>query len=286
VIPCFNDGATLGDALRSLHGQEPHELVVVDDGSDETETLRVLAQLESGEIRVVREHNRDLAKARMAGVRATSARYVMPLDADDMLAASALTRLADALDAYPEAAVAWGDVAVFGEIESDVRVAPVLDRWHITYVSEVPGTSMLRREALLDAGGWRPSGGYEDWDLWMTFAETGRTGIYVPGLMIRYRRHAGRLSARSLGVHEGLHAELRPRHELRFERRQATWRSSAEPLRTRCLFPLIGALSFVAPYTKHRLFHLASHPRQLVRLRRLRRRAEARRELDGVSEGT
>jgi glycosyltransferase involved in cell wall biosynthesis len=35
VVPCFNDGATLPETLESLAGEEPHELVVVDDGSTE-----------------------------------------------------------------------------------------------------------------------------------------------------------------------------------------------------------------------------------------------------------
>ena len=39
VVPCFNDGATLPETIRSVQAQEPAELVVVDDGSNDPATL-------------------------------------------------------------------------------------------------------------------------------------------------------------------------------------------------------------------------------------------------------
>src|SRR5205814_2953977 len=109
VVPCFNDGATLRETLASIDEPEPIELVVVNDGSDDPETLAMLAELEAGGGRVVHQENRGLSAARMAGVAATSAPYVSALDADDLEAPGALTALADALDADPDASVVWGD---------------------------------------------------------------------------------------------------------------------------------------------------------------------------------
>src|SRR6185503_976475 len=190
VIPCFNDGLTVGEAVASaLDHQEPCELVVIDDGSTDEDTLARLEELERDGVRVVHQPNSGLSAARMAGVAATTARYVYPLDADDVLSPGALARLADALDANPEAAVAYGDVEMFGEADTffDNRTTQI-DPWQITYLSNIPGTSMLRRTALLDAGGWQLNqGGYEDWDLWMSFAERGLRGVYAPGMMFRYR---------------------------------------------------------------------------------------------------
>src|SRR5437870_782968 len=98
VVPCFNDGETLPETLASLRGEELHELVVVDDGSDDPETLETLARLANEGTRIVRRANGGLSAARMAGVNATEARYVLPLDADDLVVPGALAELADALD--------------------------------------------------------------------------------------------------------------------------------------------------------------------------------------------
>ena len=57
----------------------------------------------------------------MTGVEATSAPYVFPLDADDAVVPGALAALADALDAVPGAALAWGDIEVWGELDAEAR---------------------------------------------------------------------------------------------------------------------------------------------------------------------
>src|SRR3954454_20475437 len=115
IVPCFNDGATLTETVASARDQEPCELVVVDDGSTDEATLRTMDELERDGVRVVHKENGGLASARMAGVAATSSRYVYPIDSDDLLEPHGLTPLADALDRDPGAAAAWGDTIVFGD---------------------------------------------------------------------------------------------------------------------------------------------------------------------------
>jgi glycosyltransferase involved in cell wall biosynthesis len=107
VIPCFNDGATLVEAVASAQTQERRaEIIVVDDGSTDEATLDLVDLLESDGIRVVRQLNEGPAPARMAGVRATDADYVFPLDADDLVAPLGLERLAAVLDRNPDVAAA------------------------------------------------------------------------------------------------------------------------------------------------------------------------------------
>src|SRR5688572_25554344 len=131
VVACFNDGATLEQAVGSLAGEEPHELVVVNDGSTDPGTLQVLARLRDGGVHVIDQVNTGLPGARMTGVAATSAPYVYPLDADDETMPGSLRLLADALDADPGLAVAWGDQQLFGDYELVSPRARALDPWAI-----------------------------------------------------------------------------------------------------------------------------------------------------------
>ncbi|HEY7420747.1 MAG TPA: glycosyltransferase family A protein [Gaiellaceae bacterium] len=270
VVPCFNDGETLPQTLASLEGQEPHELVVVDDGSDDARTLSVLGRLADEGIRVVRRENGGLSAARTTGVEETEAPYVMPLDADDELLPGALAVLADALDAAPQSGLAWGDIEVWGDVEARLEVAPSLDPWLLTYVNTVPVASMIRRSALIEVGGWRMGSGYEDWDLWLALAERGFTGVRVPAPTFRYRRRPGRMLDDCTPRHAELYAQLRSRHSPLFERRRQTRRSSTAPRRAKLLFPLVDAAPF-DPFTRHRLFLLVNRPRQILDLRRRRR---------------
>src|SRR5260221_9786491 len=129
VVPCFDDGPTLRETVTSVLAQEPSELLVVDDGSTDVATLDLMAELEREGIRVLHQENQGLPKARMAGVAATTAPYVFPLDADDVVLPGALTTLADALDADPGAVAAWGDTWFFGDVEVTVRSAAPIHPW-------------------------------------------------------------------------------------------------------------------------------------------------------------
>lgn len=275
VIPCYDDGATLGDALESLRDQEPHELVVVDDGSRTPETLRILERLERDGVRVVHRENGGLSAARMTGVDATTAPYVFPLDADDALAPGALAALADALDAHPQAALAWGDIEVWGDLEAELAVARSLDPWLLTYLNDVPVASLIRRTALEETGGWSMGSGYEDWDLWLALAERGYEGVHVPRPAFRYRRHAGRMLEDCSPRHAELVGRLRARHGELFRRRAQNRRRSTAPLRVRMLLPLVERVPFVDPFLRHRLYLLVNRPQQILALRRRRRASVA-----------
>jgi glycosyltransferase involved in cell wall biosynthesis len=219
-----------------------------------------------------REENGGLSAARMIGVAASTATYVMPLDADDALAPGALAALADALDADEDAVMAWGDIHVWGEIETQLAAGRRLDPWQIAYLNTLPVASMVRRTALESVGGWQLRHGYEDWDLWMAFAERGWRGVYVPATVLRYRRRGGRMLEGCIPRHGELYAELRARHPRLFGARRRNWLVSRAPLSARLLFPAISLLP-LSDFDKLRLFQLANAPRQFFAIRRLRRAA-------------
>jgi glycosyltransferase involved in cell wall biosynthesis len=233
VIPCFEDGATVGEAVASARAQEPApEVVVVDDGSTDPATLERLRALEADGVRVLRTPNRGVAAARMAAVAATSAPYVLPLDADDRLLPGALRVLLDVLERHPEASAAWGRYRNFGDHSSVQRTARELDPWAISYFNDLPVVALLRRSALDDAGGWslEAGKGYSDWDLWMALAERGHRGIGLPVDVYEYRRHGGgRLMAKHVRVHGTHHAALLARHPALVAGRAANRRRSSAP---------------------------------------------------------
>jgi glycosyltransferase involved in cell wall biosynthesis len=274
VVPCYDDGETLGDAIASLEHQEAHELVVVDDGSSDPATLRVLQELEQRGVRVLHQPNAGLSAARMRGVAETAARFVLPLDADDAIAPGAVAALADALDRQPAAAMAWGDVEIWGEFDLPLRIGRRLDPWLVAHLNTLPVASLVRRSALLEVGGWQLRNGYEDWDLWMSFAEAGWRGVYVPTPALRYRRRGGRMLDDCVPRHDELVAELRSRHPKLYRARGRNWLRSRAPLRDRLVFPAIAALP-LSELGKARFYQLVNEPRQFLQMRRLRQAAQA-----------
>ncbi len=229
VIPCFNDGGTLLEAVRSAQAQDRiDELVVVDDGSTDPHTLEIFQALEREAVEVLHRPNGGLGAARMTGVQATATDYVFCLDADDRLLKGTLPALGAALDDDPGLGLVWGDYRLFGDRTWRQLTAPTLDPWQIGYQNDIPASVLIRRSALLEAGGWQLRGGYEDWDLLMALAEHRKRGRRVPIVAYEYRQHGVRMLGDSATRHSEIYALLRSRHpELFAERRRAWWRSDA-----------------------------------------------------------
>jgi len=243
VLPCFNDGALLLEALASLHEDEPLEIVVVDDASTDPATLEVLDGLRAEGTRVIRHpDNRHLSASRMTGLAATSARYVYPLDADDQAVPGALAAMADRLDAVPAAAVVAGDYEEFGTQDLLRAVPDELDPFRVAYCNEYPVTAMFRRTVLEHVGGWRTElRGYEDWDLWMTLAERGAHMEHLGHGRPIYRRrlHGTRMLTGARRRHVELYRNLRSAHPRLFAELGEHRRRSSMSWRRKLLYPVV-----------------------------------------------
>jgi GT2 family glycosyltransferase len=88
VIPAFNAEMTVVTAVESVLAQTvaPHEIVVVDDGSDDDTRAAaedLAARPAIPRVRVIRQENQGSAVARQTGTRAATSAYIAYLDADD-----------------------------------------------------------------------------------------------------------------------------------------------------------------------------------------------------------
>ena len=225
IVPCFQDGEHVAETIASIQEDEPVELVLVDDGSPDEDTRRVLEEIERSGVRVLRHtENQGVGAARTTGLRATSARYVFPLDSDDVLMPGTLARLADLLDADAEAVVAYGDYEEFGDVQMVRAVPESIDPFRVAFTNEYPPAAMFRRTFLEEVGGWehfRYHGTYyEDWDLWMTVAERLGRGLHAgPGYVTyRQRVHGPRLLEAAKRHHVPIYRRLRDKHPTLFSR--------------------------------------------------------------------
>jgi glycosyltransferase involved in cell wall biosynthesis len=245
IIPCFNDGELVREAVGSVREEEPVEVAIVDDGSSDPLTLRVLDELEAAGATVVHQQNAGVPAARTAGLRASSAPYVFPLDADDQAVPGTLAKMADLLDSRPDVAVTFGDYEEFGAHEA-VRVVPDwLDPYRVAFANEYAISALFRREALERIGGWEVAGrdirGYEDWHVWMALAENGEKGVHVGAGSLGYRRriHGSRLLSQARRRHRELYRSLRELHPRLFAELREHRRRSDLSRPRKLLYPLV-----------------------------------------------
>ncbi|HBA87487.1 MAG TPA: glycosyltransferase family 2 protein [Geobacter sp.] len=190
VIPCYNHGVFLDEAVASVLRQSctDLEIVVVNDGSTDPFTVDLLKSYDRPKTRVVHTQNAGLASARNTGIRNALGSYILPLDADDRIAESYLERAAAILDERPEAGVVYCDQELFGERQG-LWDAPPYDRTAILFDNLVFATALYRKSDWERVGGYssRFVYGWEDWDFWMSMTELGKQFVKLPEPLHFYR---------------------------------------------------------------------------------------------------
>ncbi|MCC6661327.1 MAG: glycosyltransferase [Phycisphaerales bacterium] len=226
IIPFYNLSEYLPDAagsvLRQTHVNT--ETIIVDDGSTEPGAAGALAEIErewsgrGGGLRVIRQANRGLSAARNAGVAAARGRWVVPLDADDLLDPRFIESALAAVSRDPGLVLVTSWMSCFegSPREPTMAFVPVGFDRDLLHVANVASscTALLDREALLTAGGYDESlPAFEDWDVYCAMAERGGRGAVIPEFLIHNRIRPGSM-LRSLTPAErrGLHERVRAKH--------------------------------------------------------------------------
>lgn len=194
VTPCYGQADLLPEAVRSVADQTYADLecVVVDDGSpDDTASVaeRLVEEHPRLALRLVRQENKGLAEARNTGIRSSDAPLILPLDADDKLAPTAVAKMAAAFDARPELAIvgSWG--REFGDRTTLLKATAVPLR-RMLKGNELLCASMFRREAFEKTHGYNANmaGGFEDWDFWISILEHGGAVHVIEEELFFYRK--------------------------------------------------------------------------------------------------
>jgi glycosyltransferase involved in cell wall biosynthesis len=198
VIACYNLGRYLDEAVDSVLAQTlpDFEIIIVNDGSDDPETNRLLAGYRRPRTRVLTHlENRGLPAARNVGIAHARGEYLCALDADDKLHPDFLRRAAAILDEDPSIAFVSSWLETFGD-EEWVWTQYRCDLPALLGECTVNGPSLVRRSAMLAVGGYdeRMREGDEDWDLWITLVERGYRGTILPEVLFYYRRRPDSLS--------------------------------------------------------------------------------------------
>ena len=202
IVPAHNAAATLAETLRSVRAQTYTNLdiVVVDDGSHDAtgEIAREHARLDP-RIRLIRQENGGVAAARNAGILATDAEFVAPVDADDVWAPEKTERQLTAMTANPNATLCYTWFACIDRqsriIGFGARHTAEGDALRAMCRTNLVGNgsgAMMRRDAVIAAGLYDPTlrarggQGCEDYKLYLALAAAGDV-VVVQDFLTGYR---------------------------------------------------------------------------------------------------
>jgi glycosyltransferase involved in cell wall biosynthesis len=211
VISCYNLGRYLDEAVSSALAQtwRDLEVVVVDDGSTDPETQRLLADYRRPRTRVLRTENRGLPAARNVGIRSSTGVYLCALDADRRLEPTWIEKAVGVLDADPSLGFVSHRFRSFGDEEWD-WTPERCDLLSLLDSNTVDGAALVRRDVLERVGLFDEAmrQGCEDWELWLRVVGQGFRGAILPEVLYEYRRRPGSMS-RELMAGDGYAAQFR-----------------------------------------------------------------------------
>lgn len=190
VIPCYNHGAYIEEALESVYAQTfaDYEIIVVNDGSTDPVTNRLLESLVTEGLKVLSTVNRGPAAARNLAIAESLGEYILPLDADDRIAPRYLELAVKEMDRCKETRVVCGRVEFFGE-RSGEWIQPDYSPSRILLDNMIVTTSLFRREDWQRLGGFCEDmrNGWEDWDFWLSLLADGGTVERLDEVVFYYR---------------------------------------------------------------------------------------------------
>jgi glycosyltransferase involved in cell wall biosynthesis len=190
IIPCYNQGHFLTDALNSLEkcDQSLFEIIIVNDGSTDENTNELISNLDPAKYQVILQKNMGLGQARNNGIKAAKGEFILPLDADNMIRPSYLIKGLEIISRDKDVAVVYGNCEYFGEVDGVSKPGPY-SLQKIMLGNYVDACAMIRKSAIEEVGYYDNMKimGLEDWDLWLRIAFKGYRFHYIDEVLFDYR---------------------------------------------------------------------------------------------------
>ena len=192
IVPCYNDEKYIPDCLDSLLSQTfaNWEAICVNDGSAD-ESLSILEKYAKCDprIKVINQKNQGVCFARNNAIKIARGKYIFPLDADDKIAATALSELYKTITTTDYALVYTDGIFFQEECGKWDMLKPT--KWNM-----YTGHNVVHNSAMYDKKYWKQFGGYntelnrfghEDFDFFLNFLDAGLKIYRISKPLFYYR---------------------------------------------------------------------------------------------------
>lgn len=204
VTPAHNQGEYLEATMRSVLAQDypALEYIVIDDGSGD-ESLAVAKRVATefpGRVTVLTQPNSGQAATLNKGWALARGEVLAYLSSDDCLLPQAVSGMVAALQANPDASVAYCDFWLIDAAGQRLRESRTedfsADRLCVDLVCQPGPGAFFRRQVFDNTGGWNPSlRQVPDFEFWLRAERLGPF-VRVAEMLAEYRIHEGSASFR------------------------------------------------------------------------------------------
>jgi len=193
IVPCYNAEKFIAETLDSVLNQtyENWECVIVDDGStDRSSEIMRQYQNKDSRFKCIFGENKGVATARNTAIAASSGCYILPLDADDLIAPKYIEDAVKVLDERPDVKLVYCNAEKFGRKKEKWKL-PDYDFNLLLSENMIFCSALYRRADFDQTSGYNPNMnmGYEDWDFWLCLLQENDVVVKLEPTYFFYRTH-------------------------------------------------------------------------------------------------
>ena len=204
------------------------EIIVCDDASTDLQTIELLGRLEQDFKNrtltiVYARYNRGLAGARNLAIREAQGKYILTLDADDLISPDFIAKAVGALERNPDYSIVVPQTAYFSQERNEI---PKIQSEYLDFFvfhgeafacgffeNRFSTATVLARRAVFDELKYREDlRALEDWDFYLRATIAGKRFIVTNELHFFYRRRQGSMISE---LHHNLLHRVACFHDLR-----------------------------------------------------------------------
>jgi glycosyltransferase involved in cell wall biosynthesis len=217
VIPAYNVAPYIDETLASVFAQTftDFEVIIVNDGSPDTEEFELAIMPYRERIRYLKQENRGAGAARNAGLIAARGELVAFLDADDLWLPNYLAEQLKFINEYGcdlacADALIFGAAADAGQTYMDSLMESAPPEGLVTFIelvnadrSLITSGVVVRRGLVLEVGLFDEAlRNAQDFDLWLRLARHGARLAYQRKVLLSYRSRPNSLSGDAINSHQ------------------------------------------------------------------------------------
>jgi glycosyltransferase involved in cell wall biosynthesis len=206
IIPSYNYKPYLKKAILSAVNQthKPNKIIVIDDGSsDGSAELAKSIDTKGIDYEVIVKKNEGVVATKNLGIKMSTTTWTIFLDADDMLEPNYINEtLKTASKTMSD--IVYTDMLYFGAKEGTFS-ADNFSHQRIIEGNFIHNSALINTTLLKRVGGYKTAmhDGYEDWELYLTLAETGAKFAKCTATHLNYRQHPNDIGRNKKADSEG-----------------------------------------------------------------------------------
>ena len=194
IVPCFNQAEFLPQCLDSILAQTyaNWECIIINDGSSDN-SQNVIEEYTPKDTRFqyVYQENQGPSVARNNGISHSKGKYILPLDADDWIAATYLEKALAVFENQPDIKLVYCKAELFGAVNEIWQLPPYIYE-NLLWGNMIFSSAVFRRSDFDKTNGYNPNmkEGLEDWDLWLSFLNPSDQVFQIDEVLFYYRKKA------------------------------------------------------------------------------------------------